>query len=289
VVTPEAVVLDFQTAGIGSRCLALLVDWLALAVALILMLMMLGVIGMFSGTAAVIGLLIGLFVLVFGYPALCEWLWDGQTLGKRALGLRVITVEGGPVGLRHSAIRAMAALIDFWLPPGGLVALTLALLTGRSQRLGDLAAGTVVIRRPRSPQAPVFFAPVGWAASLAPRIDGGGLRAHQYALVREFLLRAPELLPEARAALAGDLAQRASTAVVTPVPPGVDPEQFLVAVLVAHQRRFAHRGPVPGMTWTAPPAPLAPTYPGPVPAGAGPAVALSSLPPPPGPPVTPGR
>ena len=272
VVTPEAVVLEFPTAGVGSRSLALLVDWMILALGALGLIFAAGLVSAVSGTAAIIVVLVGLFLLFFGYPALFETLWDGQTPGKRALGLRVITVEGGPVGLRHGAIRAIAALIDFWLPPGGLVALTLALLTGRSQRLGDLAAGTVVVRRLRQPESPVFFAPTGWAASLAPRIDGGGLRPHQYALVREFLLRAPELLPEPRAALALDLAQRAGTAVASPMPPGVDPEQFLVAVLVAHQQRFAHQGPIPGFAWTAPPRPAA-------------APALGSLPPPSGAPV----
>jgi uncharacterized RDD family membrane protein YckC len=274
VVTPEAVVLEFPTAGVGSRSLGLLVDLVVLGLLGIGLVFAVGVVAVANGTVAVIVALVGLFLLFFGYPALFEAFWNGQTPGKRVLGLQVITVEGGPVGLRHSAIRAIAAVIDFWLPPGGLVALTLALLTSRCQRLGDLAAGTVVVRRPRRQSSPVFFAPLGWAASLAPRIDGGGLRPHQYALVREFLLRAPELLPEPRAALAVDLAQRAAAAVASPVPPGVDPEQFLVAVLVAHQQRFAHQGPIPGLTWTAPPAPAG-------------VQSLGSLPPPTGSPVRP--
>lgn len=292
VVTPEAVVLDFATAGIGSRSLAVGIDLIIQGFALVAALFAAGMMALVSQSVAIVTTVITMFLVFFGYPALFEAFNNGQTPGKRALGLRVITTEGGPVGLRHSAIRALLTIFDIWFPAGGLVALTSALLTKRSQRVGDLAAGTVVVRRATSTETPVFFAPIGQAGWLVPLIDGGGIQPAEYAIVREFLLRAGELLPAARAGLARDLAERVQASVAAQLPQGVDPEQFLLAALVAHQQRFAHLGPVPGTLWTAPAPPsrfgAQPGPPGQP--GARPLAAdLAGLPPPPGQPVVIGR
>ncbi len=196
--------------------------------------------------AAIVAIIILLFLIVWGYPIALETLWDGKTVGKRVFGLTTMTTEGGPVGLRHSTIRALLGTIDFWFPaPGGLVALAFALGSKRSQRLGDLAAGTIVVRETKGRQMPVFFGPARGAESYYTMVDSSRLRASHYSLAREFLLRSSELAPEARGVLAERLAAGIVEATGNPRPPGISPEQYLVSLLFADQERHAAMMPAP--------------------------------------------
>jgi hypothetical protein len=197
----------------------------------------------------------------------------------------VITVEGGPVTFRHSAIRAMLETVDLWLPtPGGLVALCAALATRRSQRLGDLAAGTIVVREPRASPSPVYFPPAFGAEGLSSTLDTSRLEAHQYTLVREYLIRAGDLLAGPRLALGEALAARVADVIGIERPAGLDAERYLVSVLVAHQRRWAGPPGPPGPTGAPSPPPGSPPL-----RSVPPGVDLRALPPPAGRPVTPGR
>jgi uncharacterized RDD family membrane protein YckC len=275
VVTPEAVVLQFRAAGLGSRTLAKMIDLLIQFFALFVLLFLVGVVAFANESAAVVLIVVLLFVIFYGYSAILETWWNGRTVGKRLFNLRVITTEGGPVRFRHSAIRSMIGTFDFFFPaPGGLVAVSFALLTKRSQRLGDLAAGTIVIRDRTADQAPVFFGPVHGAESLATTLDTSLLDAAQYTLVREVLLRSPELMPEARWELTEQLADRVAERTGNQRPPGLPGEQFLTSVLNAHQARFLDgRSPLP----PPPPPPSPPPLPSPPP----PPPPLSPPPPPP--------
>ena len=279
VVTPEAVVLDFRAAGLGSRTLAKMIDLLIQFFALIVLLFVVGAVAFASESAAIVMIVVFLFVIFYGYSTILETWWNGRTVGKRLFGIRVITTEGGPVRFRHAAIRAMIGTFDFFFPaPGGLLAVSFALLTTRSQRLGDLAAGTIVIRDRRSEQAPVFFAPAYGAELVGRELDASLLDATHYTLIREVLLRGPELMPEARWAITEQLADRVAARTGNRRPPGLDGERFLVSMLYAHQSRFALDQPPPplvppaGTGWSGqapPPPPLAPPtgapYPGPPP------------------------
>jgi len=145
VVTPEAVVLEFETAGVASRSLAQAVDLgvrLGLVYVLAFLASALG--AAFGTTPAIVIAVVGVFFIIFGYPALLEVRWSGQTVGKRMLGLRVLTVEGAPVRFRHAAVRSLLQIVDFIVPPVGVTATCVALLNKRNQRLGDIFAGTVV-------------------------------------------------------------------------------------------------------------------------------------------------
>ena len=159
-------------------------------------------------TPAVILSLVGLFLIFFGYPIGCETLWDGRTVGKAALGLRVRTKEGAPVRFRHAAIRGALSLVDFWLTLG-LAATLSVLLTRDSQRLGDLAAGTLVLRERTAASgtsaAFAFYPPPGWEP-YAASLDVAAMTDEQYGLVRGYLLRATEMTPAARQHLALRLA-----------------------------------------------------------------------------------
>lgn len=236
VVTPQAVLLEFRTAGIGSRVLAKLVD-MAIQLGLLLVLSI-SVTFAGGGSASFIVGAVGIFLILFAYPA-TEALMNGQTIGKRALSIRVITADGGPIRLRHAAVRSLIGFLEiFALPPGGPMALTTALLTRRSQRVGDLVAETLVVRDKTEATNPVFFNPPTGAEQLALNLDTTGLTHPQYGVLRQFVLRGWELEPTARDELAQDFCHKLHRVGIS-VPAGVDPSLFLAAVVFAHQRRFA--------------------------------------------------
>lgn len=251
IITPEAVVLEFETASVGSRVLAQVVD---LGARFTIFSVVVGVLGSavepFGVSGAVIVMTIAGFLLLFGYPAILETIWNGQTVGKRAIGLRVVTVEGAPVTFRHAAIRSMLGLVDFLLPPVGVAATMSVLLTRRDQRLGDLFAGTIVLRE-RTGAAfpvPVSFPPLPGYEGYARSLDVGAVTPEQYALVRSFLIRVDSLLPIARARIAVGLANPIATAMHHTPPPNVGPEAFLVSVAAAYQLRLGGP-PVPLPPW----------------------------------------
>lgn len=246
IVTPEAVLLEFPTAGLGSRSLAFLIDLVARGL-LLWMLLLTAAGGLnLDETIAVVLLFASTFTILFVYPVAFEAAWNGRTPGKAVLGLRVITQEGGPVRFRHAAIRSALGLVDFFVGAGA-VAVLCALATRQSQRLGDLAAGTIVVRerQARRDTQPVAFAPPpGWEAYTAA-LEVSALGGEVAVLVRAFLLRAHELEPTARHARAVDLAGRVAGTLGVPFPPGTDPEAFLVAVTAAHQARSGGPPPAP--------------------------------------------
>jgi uncharacterized RDD family membrane protein YckC len=254
VVTPEAVVLEFEAASVGSRALGQTIDFGIRIGLLYGLAIVAGVASTFGGTTAVVLIMIvGIFFLIFGYPAVLEAKWNGQTVGKRMMGLRVLTVEGAPVAFRHSAIRSMVAIIDFFVPPLGVCATCSVLLTPRSQRLGDLFAGTIVLRE-RTGAAfpvPVSFPPLPGYEAYARSLDVGGITPEQYGVIRSFLLRVTQLTPEARAHIGTRLANAAARSMHHTPPPGVPAEAFLVSVAAAYQLRLGGP-PVPLPPWVGP-------------------------------------
>jgi uncharacterized RDD family membrane protein YckC len=251
IVTPEAVRLEFEIGGVGTRTLATLIDLLIQLAALFVLAIVMGLFdsaGISEATAVIFGV-IGLFLILLGYPILSETLWNGQTVGKAALGLRVRTAEGAPIRFRHAAIRGALGLVDLYLT-WGLAAVLSTLLTKNSQRLGDLAAGTLVLRERSAPSrtstAFAFYPPPGWD-DYAASLDVGGVTADQYGLVRNFLLRASEMTPGARYHLALRLANPLAGVLHHDPPPGVAPETFLHCLAAAYQhRQSTFAAPPPG-------------------------------------------
>jgi uncharacterized RDD family membrane protein YckC len=148
VLTPEYVEFDFVLAGLYSRLLAWLID-LGIVIALSVILFFLITLPMFAFP----GFASALFVVVhfgvdWGYGVALETLWSGQTVGKRALGLRVIGESGVRIGFYQALLRNLARVVDR-LPALYLVGGTVALFSRSHQRLGDMLAGTLVIRERR--------------------------------------------------------------------------------------------------------------------------------------------
>ena len=251
VVTPDAVVLEFELASVGSRSLAQAID-LAVRLGLLYALAFAaGLLGTTVGTTpAIVVAFVGVFLIIFGYPVILEARWNGQTVGKRVFGLRVVTVEGAPVRFRHAAIRSMLQLVDFFLPPIGVSATCVALLNRQSQRLGDVFAGTIVLRE-RTGAAfpiPVSFPPMYGFELYARSLDVGGITPEQYAVIRSFLLRVNVLTPVARAHLGTRLANAVALTMHHQPPAQVAPETFLVSVAAAYQLRQGGP-PVPLPPW----------------------------------------
>jgi uncharacterized RDD family membrane protein YckC len=246
IVTPEAVVLDFERAGVASRTLAFTLDILALGVTILLLALLAGALGVAAegAGAAVFAAVASLASLVIWFTAF-ETLWRGRTLGKAALGLRVVSADGTSERFQQAFLRAAVGLIDFLFPPVGFTAVVSCMLSPRDQRLGDLAAGTLVVRE-RSAQkvvAPALFPPPPGYERYAASLDVNALDDETYGLVRTFLLRCPSLSQAARDHLAVRIANPVATRMGHTPPGWLHPHLFLVCVAAGWQR--AHGGPAP--------------------------------------------
>lgn len=190
--TPEQVPLEFTLASVGSRFLAVGIDTLLqIAGFLVLLAIWGGVTLMVSaglpeglGTWVTGALLLAGFTIYYGYFALFEALWDGQTPGKRIIGLRTITVSGRPITAYDAILRNVIRVAD-QLPGIYAVGIVTIFLTERSQRLGDLAAGTVVVH-----EQPIDTQAFGAAPAAGLGHYGAGrLSVEEIALVETFLRR----------------------------------------------------------------------------------------------------
>ncbi|GGV09586.1 hypothetical protein GCM10010182_31500 [Actinomadura cremea] len=237
-VTGEAVALDIRVARLPSRGCALLIDLMLQATILNVALYFVSATALIADEAWAIGLglLATVFVLV-GYPCAAETLTRGRTLGKMALGLRVVGDDGGPVRFRQALVRALAGFIEFWTFYGS-PALIASFCNRRGKRLGDMFAGTVVIQE-RSGSGlyrPVAIMPahlVPWAGTLELSMlsDELALTARQY------LSRFWELRTDVRDSLGQRIADDVAAVISPPPPPGVRPEIMLSAVLAERRHR----------------------------------------------------
>ncbi|CAA9500969.1 MAG: hypothetical protein AVDCRST_MAG30-1906 [uncultured Solirubrobacteraceae bacterium] len=247
--TPEGVDLELTLAGIGSRFTASLIDHtiqfalVAVAIGALLGLSALdvGPSGVeaddgSSGALATAAVTLFGFAVFWGYDVLFEVRGGGRTPGKRLTGLRVVRAGGRPVGFVASGIRNVLRVVDI-LP--GFYGLAMAVMFGtpRNQRLGDIAAGTVVVRERKggrrqaateAPGARALPDTAGW--------DVSGVGAQDIAVVRRFLERRSALAEGPRAELAADIASRVRPRVAG-APADLGPEPFLEALSAAKAAR----------------------------------------------------
>ena len=275
-VTGDAVVLDVSTAAFPSRMVARLLDMLIQTAVLVITLIVITAAGHGLNVAAIIAIVtVALVLILVGYPTIFETLSRGKTLGKMAMGLRVVSEDGGPVRFRQALIRALAGLFEIWTIVLAPVALITSIASAKGKRLGDMFAGTYVIHE-RVPErrnlasefatVPPFLA--GWAAQL----ELSGLSDQDAEAAGSYLRRFYDLRPAAREALGLQLAATVAARVSPPPPPGTPPAAYLAAVLAVRrfreQARLSARGPVVPDFAAGSPQGLA-AAPGPGPAGAG--------------------
>lgn len=232
IATPEGVDLELTLAGVGSRFASAIVDF-AIQLALLGALGVVFLVAGAGGGAGVGAFTLLSFLLFAGYDILFEVLASGRTPGKRLNGLRVVRSDGSPVGFLTSAVRNSLRLVDI-LPGSYLVGIVAILATRRNQRLGDLAADTLVVREPRRRRraapstAPLAADALAWDASAVTR--------DEILTVRRFLDRRDELGGDARRRLARELAA-ALRERVTGVPDGLPDETFLERLAAAKAAR----------------------------------------------------
>ncbi|GAB3962322.1 hypothetical protein GCM10029978_017590 [Actinoallomurus acanthiterrae] len=242
-VTGEAVALDIRVARLASRALALFIDVLLQLMVLYFCMIFVGLSARVSDSAVTIGLALLMLVgVLVGYPTITETLTRGRTLGKLALGLRVVADDGGPERFRQALVRALAGFLEFWTLFGS-PALIASLVSPRGKRLGDIFAGTIVIQD-RVP-VNVMLGPVAimppqlapWANSLElSRLpDGIAMAARQY------LTRFWELAPRVRDEMGRRLTDEVLTYISPPPPSGYRPEIVLSAVLAERRHREERR------------------------------------------------
>ena len=240
-VTGEAVALDLPAATVGLRMLSGLVDVALAAVLLFLLLfagtfLLAGTDDALLGVAGVAAPVLVLLVL----PTTVETLTRGRSVGKLVVGLRTVRDDAGPVSFRHSFVRSLVGVVEIWVLLG-VPALLCALVSPRGKRLGDVAAGTYVVRDrfPFPGVRPSVMPPAlaGWAATadMAPLPDRLALA------VRQLLDRAPGMTPAARDALTAQLHAEVLTHVAPAPPSGHHPQAVLAAVLAERRRRDAAR------------------------------------------------
>ncbi|NMO54860.1 RDD family protein [Actinoplanes sp. TBRC 11911] len=242
-VSAEAVEIELRPARLPSRSLALFLDCLVMIVPGFLAVALVRSVAEHTDVAlAQAALTVGLVLVFVGYPVLCETFLDGRSPGKRAMGLRVIREDGGPLRARHALTRALVGLavefpgmlLVFVCWPAGIITM---LASRQGRRLGDLAAGTLVVHERdaapwrAAPAMPPLLA--AWAATLDLTAVDDTLALE----IRQFVTRVRELREPYRAHLLRELAGEVTSRIVPPPPSAISPWLLLIAVLAERRRR----------------------------------------------------
>jgi len=253
--TPEHVEVRYAVAGIGTRFFALCCDMLLLGIVLALELLALLMVrryipattpfALLTGAAIVLG-----FVLFTGYFILFEVLTNGQSPGKRLLHIRVIGLDGRPISFASAVIRNLLRIAD-WFPSTYLVGLIVMFCAGHSRRLGDLVAGTVVVRdsanatlqdlRARAAAADTALVADGPRMALDPALIGKHVPAELASLAEQLLARWPALPVEQQQRLVGEIAALWAAYLRWPPLPSSDALPFLQAGVAAWRLYAARR------------------------------------------------
>ena len=207
--TPERVELSLDVAGLGTRALAYLVDAFVLFLFWVTVLFIVSLVrtegistnDLYALQSVFQALLIfGIFAVQWGYWVLFETLWSGRTPGKRLIKIRVVKLDGSPVGFADCSLRNLGRVADF-LPILYAVGMTTMMANPRSRRLGDLLAGTVVVRERKADLSRYE------TSQPTPSAAGLSLSPSEYELISDFLSRTDLLAPEARERVALKLAE----------------------------------------------------------------------------------
>lgn len=257
-VTGDAVVLDVQLAQLPVRAVSVMIDMLVVIVGygVGVLLWALTLTQLDEAFSAAILIVFTVLALV-GYPLIMETTTRGRSLGKMAMGLRVISEDGSPERFRQALFRALSGFVEIWMFAGG-PAVICSLVSPKGKRIGDVFAGTVVVseRGPKSAPPPAMPPALAWWAS---SLELSGLSPDLAELARQFLARAPQLSPPVR----DDMAYRIATDIViriAPPPPHGTPPQYVLAAVLAERHRRALARIQPGFRQPPPAPPQAPTF-----------------------------
>ncbi|AWT43636.1 MULTISPECIES: RDD family protein [Streptomyces] len=241
-VTGEAVALELRPARLPSRALAVLIDLAVAMLAYIVVSVGLLVATASLDEAAQIAVSIATFLLVLvGAPIAVETLSHGRSLGKLACGLRVVRDDGGPIRFRHALVRGALGVVEILLT-FGVVACIASLVSARGRRLGDVFAGTLVVReRVPAGQAGFVPPPPPWLAGRFSELDLSAVPDGLWLAVRQYLTRMHQLDPQVGWSMAERLSADLTAHTGVPAPQGVPPAAFLATMLQERQAREARR------------------------------------------------
>ena len=241
-VTGEAVALELRPAKLPSRALAVLIDLIAAFAVYIAV-----SVGLLAATAsldeaAAAAVSVATFLLVLvGAPIAVETLSHGRSLGKLVCGLRVVRDDGGPIRFRHALVRGAMGVIEI-LATFGVVACIASLVSARGRRLGDVFAGTLVVReRVPAGRRSSVPPPPPWLVGSFSALDLSAVPDGLWLAVRQYLTRMGQLDPRVGAVMAERLAGDLVACTGTPMPHGVPHGAYLAAVLHERQTREARR------------------------------------------------
>ncbi|WP_455351468.1 RDD family protein [Streptomyces sp. SYSU K217416] len=241
-VTGDAVVLGLRPAKLPSRALALVID-LALVWAVYLIVS----VGLLAATAsldeaAAMAVSIASFLLVLvGAPIAVETLTHGRSLGKLACGLRVVRDDGGPIRFRHALVRGAIGFVEILLT-FGVIACIASLVSARGRRIGDVFAGTLVVReRVPAARSATVPPPPPWLVGRFSALDLSGVPEGLWLAIRQYLTRMGQLDAQVSWSMAERLAGDLAAATGAPAPEGVPPAAYLAAVVNERQARDARR------------------------------------------------
>jgi uncharacterized RDD family membrane protein YckC len=244
--TPEAVSVDYEVAGIGTRFLAAVIDSLVIVAVLILIVIgvvALSLLGDTAQTLAIVLAFVLIFIVLWGYYVLYETMWSGQTPGKRAMDIRVIKLNGYPIGLMDSIIRNIVRVVDF-LPSLYGVGVVTMFISSNSRRLGDYAAGTIVVKERQPVTVADLHRPQLLAGSreVAPAGESDPdelnwnlhlLSSRELVVMHEFVDRAPGLTPDIRRRVGNEIAVKIADRIGARAP--LDPTPFLARVIALYE------------------------------------------------------
>ena len=255
--TPESVELDFTLAGIGNRAYALVIDDIILGLILIIFLITWALFSYFLYEVVNIDSLIdsktiGLwlvaiqllitFSIYVGYFTFFETLWQGQTLGKRIVKIRVIREDGRPIRLPQATLRALLRPLDDVL----FLGMFLIIFSKSEKRLGDWLAGTLVIQEEQNlPAKNLIVSPEAefLAQDLLENSAIADLLPEDFAIIREYLQRREGMLVKGRRELSVKLAHQAKSLIkLEDIPDETSANIFLEAVYLAYQQQFDREG-----------------------------------------------
>ncbi|WP_103531220.1 RDD family protein [Streptomyces sp. SM11] len=254
-VTGDAVVLGLRPARLPSRALASAIDLAVTFAAFVLVSVVLGIASVSLDEAAVAAIGVASFLLVLiGGPVAVETLSHGRSLGKLACGLRVVRDDGGPIRFRHALVRGAMGLVEILMTFGALASIA-SLVSARGRRIGDVFAGTLVIRERvaatgRSVAVPP---PPPWLVGRFAQLDLSAVPDGLWSAIRQYLTRMQQLDPDVGRSLAERLAGELVARTGAVAPQGAPAAAFLAAVVHERQARDARRvfagpraeGPVP--------------------------------------------
>ncbi|MFD6533875.1 RDD family protein [Streptomyces sp. NPDC060184] len=235
-VTGDAVVLELRPARLPSRALAQAIDTALLLIVFVVLSIALALATSTLDEAAVAAVSVASFLLVLvGGPIAVETLSHGRSLGKLACGLRVVREDGGPIAFRHALVRGAMGVVEILSSFGGVAAIA-SLVSDRGRRLGDVFAGTLVVRervpddrsRPLPPPPP-------WLATRFAQLDLSAVPDEFWLSARQYVSRLHQLDPAVGYAIGERLAGELTARTAVPPPEGVPHAAYVAAVL--HERR----------------------------------------------------